>query len=318
MTATPAVDPIAMLRPRRAITGMSAILLPFTPSGEIDWPGFTAHCVRTAEAGLTPAVNMDTGFGNLLAPEQKIAVLSATRSALGRKPFVAGAFVGDNPGAPFDIDRYLREVAAVEEHGGTPVIFQSYGLTGLPDAELVAAYERIGRGCDAFIGFELGTMFAPFGKIYDLAVYGELMRLKACVGAKHSSLSREPEWQRLALRDEVRPDFKVFTGNDLAVDMVMYGSDYLLGLSTFAPDLFARRDAYWRAGDPRFYELNDVLQYLGFLTFRAPVPAYKHSAAMFLKLRGWIGCDATHPRGPTRPESDRDLLRDIAQRLGLL
>lgn len=314
----PAVDPIAMLRPRRKITGMSAILLPFTDTGEIDWPGFTAHCVRTADAGLTPAVNMDTGFGNLLAPEQKIAVLDATRSALGGKPFVAGAFVGDKLGATFDIERYKVEVSTVEKYGGTPVIFQCFGLTGLPDQELIAAYEKIGSECNSFIGFELGTMFAPFGRIYDLAVYGELMRLKKCVGAKHSSLKRELEWQRIALRDEVRPDFKVFTGNDLAVDMVMYGSDYLLGLSTFAPDLFAKRDAYWEAGDPRFYELNDALQYLGFLTFRDPVPAYKHSAAMFLKLRGWIGCDATHPRSPTRPESDRDLLRGIAQLLGLL
>ena len=121
-----------------------------------------------------------------------------------------------------------------------------------------------------------------------------------------------------ALRDAVRPDFKVYTGNDLGIDMVMYGSDYLLGLSTFAPDLFARRDSFWKVGDPRFHELNDVLQYLGFLAFRDPVPAYKHAAAMFLKLRGWIGCDATHPRSPTRPDSDRELLHDIARQLGIV
>src|SRR5204863_484024 len=93
------------------------------------------------------------------------------------------------------------------------------------------------------------------------------------------------------------------------------GSDYLLGLSTFAPDLFARRDAMWAAGDPAFYELNDALQYLGFLAFRAPVPAYKHSAAMFLRMRGMIDCDATHPRSPRRPESDRELLCDIGRLL---
>ncbi len=316
MTA-PAIDPLAMIRPRREITGISAILLPFTESGDIDWTGFAAHCVRTAEAGLTPAVNMDTGYGNLLAPEQKIAVLSATRAALGGKSFVAGAFVGDAPGARFDTEGYRREVGAIVRAGGTPVIVQSFGLTELPDAELIAAYETIGRECDSFIGFELGTMFAPFGKIYALETFRALIRLKKCVGAKHSSLRRELEWQRLAVRDAERPDFKVFTGNDLAIDMVMYGSDYLLGLSTFAPDLFAQRDAYWHAGDPRFYELNDVLQYLGFLAFRDPVPAYKHAAAMFLKLRGWIGCDATHPRSPSRPESDRELLRGIARQLGL-
>jgi dihydrodipicolinate synthase/N-acetylneuraminate lyase len=313
----PAIDPVAMIRPRRKITGVSAILLPFLPSGEIDWAGFAAHCIRTADAGLTPAVNMDTGFGNLLTPGEKIRALDATRAALGGRPFVAGAFVADSPGAKFDADAYRREVAAITARGGVPVVFQSFGLASLPGAEVVGGYEMIARDCDSFIGFELGTMFAAFGKIYDLGTFRELLRLKKCVGAKHSSLRREPEWQRLAVRDAERPDFKVYTGNDLAIDMVTYGSDYLLGLSTFAPDLFARRDAYWEAGDPRFYELNDVLQYLGFLAFREPVPAYKHSAAMFLKVRGWVGCDATHPHSPTRPGSDRELLGGILRRLGV-
>jgi dihydrodipicolinate synthase/N-acetylneuraminate lyase len=306
-----------MLRPCRPIAGMSAILLPFTEAGEIDWPGFDAHVSRTAAAGLVPALNMDTGFGNLLDEPTKRVVLDRTRSVLGGGKFVAGAFVGDNPGDRFAGDAYARAVADTVERGGTPVIFQSYGLTSQADAELIAAYEQIGRHCDGFIGFELGTMFAPFGKIYSLDAYRGLLGVKKCLGAKHSSLSRELEWQRVRLRDEVRPDFLVLTGNDLAIDMVMYGSDYLLGLSTFAPDLFAKRDSYWLAGDPRFYELNDVLQYLGFLAFRDPVPAYKHSAAMFLKLRGWIGCDKTHPRSPTRPESDRDILKGILRQLGV-
>ena len=317
MTFGTPVDPITMLRPRRKITGISAILLPFTETGDIDWPGFAAHCVRTAEAGLTPAVNMDTGFGAFLTPQQKIAVLNATRSALGGKSFVAGAFVANVPGAPFDIDQYRTVVGAVVDRGGTPVVVQSPGLTELPEAELPAAYEAIGRDCDAFIAFELGRMFAPFGKIYGLDTFAALLALKKCVGLKHSSLEREPEWQRLTIRDAVRPEFKLYTGNDLGIDMVMYGSDYLLGLSTFAPDLFARRDAYWLSGDPRFYELNDVLQYLGFLAFREPVPAYKHSAAVFLKLRGWIGCDATHPLSPVRSGSDRELLQGVIRKLGI-
>lgn len=310
-------DPIAMLRPRRPITGMSAILLPFTAAGDIDWPAFDAHVGRTAAAGLVPAVNMDTGFGNLISDETKRQALDRTRAVLGGGKFVAGAFVGDAPGARFDADAYARAMAPVVERGGTPVIFQSYGLTGQGDAELVAAYETLGRHCDGLIGFELGTMFAPFGKIYSLDAYRGLLGVKKVLGAKHSSLDRLQEWDRVKLRDAVRPDFLVLTGNDLAIDMVMTGSDYLLGLSTFAPDLFARRDRYWRDGDPRFYGLNDALQYLGFFAFRAPVPAYKHSAAMFLKLRGWVGCDHTHPRSATRPDSDRDVLKGIAELLGV-
>ena len=316
---TAPVDPLTLLRPRRKPVGMSAILLPFESGGGVDWPGFRAHLERTVAAGLTPAVNMDTGYVNLLDDATRRQVLARTREATAGRPFVAGAFVADRPGDRFDRDAYLRQIEPIAAHGGTPVIFQSYGLTEQPDDEIVSSYSELAGHCGrtGFIAFELGTMFAPFGKIYSLGVYRGLLGVRQCIGAKHSSLRRDLEWQRLALRDKVRPDFHVFTGNDLAIDMVMYGSDYLLGLSTFAPDYFARRDEMWEAGDPVFHELNDVLQYLGFLAFRAPVPAYKHSAAMFLNLRGWISWDATHPDSPRRPASDRAILVEIGRQLNL-
>ncbi len=310
--------PIDRIRAGRTITGMSAILLPFTADGDIDWDGFSAHVARTAQAGLTPAVNMDTGYVNLLDDVTREAVLQRTRAALGQGAFVAGAFIGDAPGAAWDLDAYRRQIDMIQRFGGTPVIFQSYGLVEQAPAAIVNSYAQLGQVCPQFIAFELGRMFAPFGKIYDLDTYRGILSIPQCMGAKHSSLSRVLEWQRLSLRDDLRPDFKVFTGNDLAIDMVMYGSDYLLGLSTFAPDLFARRDALWAASDSAFYELNDLLQYLGFFAFRAPVPAYKHSAAQFLKLRGWINSDVAHPNSPQRPASDVPVLREIAARLGVL
>ena len=55
------------IRYQRKITGMSAILLPLLSESEIDWKGFRDHVLRTANAGLIPAVNMDTGYGNLIA-----------------------------------------------------------------------------------------------------------------------------------------------------------------------------------------------------------------------------------------------------------
>ena len=107
----------------------------------------------------------------------------------------------------------------------------------------------------------------------------------------------------------MRPDFLVLTGNDLAIDQVIYGSDYLLGLSTFAPDAFAARDRAWAAGDElRFWALNDLLQYLGQLAFRRPVPGYRHDAAMFLRsARPDRRVDATPPPARRRgvPQSDR-------------
>ncbi|HET6568615.1 MAG TPA: dihydrodipicolinate synthase family protein [Rhodothermales bacterium] len=310
--------PWNLIRLRRKITGMSAILLPFTDAGRVDWAGFESHVARTAESGLVPAVNMDTGYVNLLDDATRREVLARTKAVLGGASFVAGAFVQDLPGARWRPDRYVQQVERIQKHGGTPILFQSFGLVEQDAGEIVAAYAEVGRHCSAFIAFELGKMFAPFGRIYDIDTIAGLMEIPQCIGIKHSSLSRELEWERLILRNERRPDFKIFTGNDLAIDMVMYGSDYLLGLSTFAPDLFARRDALWESGDPAFYERNDLLQYLGQFAFRAPVPAYKHSAAQFLKLRGWLGSDVPHPAATRRPDSDLDVLREIAERLGVL
>jgi len=304
-----------MIRPRRRITGMSAVLLPFSSPGVVDWQSFELHVERTLGAGLIPAVNMDTGYINLLDDATRAEVLKRTQSIVSGSMYVAGAFVADSEGDAFDLSAYCARMEEIERCGGTPVIFQSYGLTRQSDADIVSSYQKISEHCDRFVGFELGQMFLPFGKVYSTDVYSELMKIDRCMGAKHSSLNRELEWQRLKLRDANRPEFLVLTGNDLAIDMVMYGSDYLLGLSSFAPDLFGRRDQMWAEGNPDFHQLNDVLQYLGFFAFRDPVPAYKHTAAMFLHLRGHAPTNLTHPDSPQRPVSDIPILQGIVRQL---
>ncbi|HYD10179.1 MAG TPA: dihydrodipicolinate synthase family protein [Acidimicrobiales bacterium] len=304
---------IPPVRVGRPITGMSAILLPFTADGDVDWPAFVAHVSRTRDAGLTPAVNMDTGYVQLLDDGTKTKVLDI--AADGGSSFVAGAFVPDADGAAFDLEAYVRAADAIASRGGTPVVFPSWGLNRLDDGGWVGALAAIGERVDRFIGFELGEMFVPYGRIPSLDAYRGLLAIRSCVGAKHSSLSRPLEWERLALRDEVRPDFLVLTGNDLAIDMVMWGSDYLLGLSTMAPEEFALRDRLWAAEDPAFFELNDLLQHLGQVAFRRPVPAYRHDAAMFFQLRGWASSDVTPPGVPRRGDGERELLADVWERL---
>jgi dihydrodipicolinate synthase/N-acetylneuraminate lyase len=302
----------------RPIEGISALLLPYRSGGNVDWAAYQDALERTTGAGIQPAVNMDTGYVHLLTPDERAQVLAVTSETLGPRPFVAGAFVEGRTGTgrPDDlIALYCQEGEQIRAHGGTPILFQCSALTSLPDREIVGVYRAVAERVGPILGFELGTMFAPFGQIYTLDLFAELLQIPGLIGLKHSSLDRQLEWQRLAVRDRVRPDFKVYTGNDLAIDMVIYGSDYLLGLSAFAPEAFALRDRLWAAGDPRFFELNDVLQYLGAFAFRAPVPAYKHSAAQFLYLRGRVPEPVTHPRSPERPASDLAILEEISRRL---
>jgi dihydrodipicolinate synthase/N-acetylneuraminate lyase len=308
-------DLIARLRPNREIVGMSAILLPFRPDGGVDWGGFEAHVARTLDAGLVPAVNMDTGYVQLIDDATRTEVLGRASKLCAGGRFVAGAFVADEAGDPLDREAHEATMSAVAEAGGTPIVFPSWGLHGLDDDAWVDAHAALGEGVGDFLAFELGPMFVPNGRILSLDAYRRLLSVPQCVGAKHSSLSRRLEWDRLAVRDTDRPDFQVLTGNDLAIDLVMWGSDYLLGLSTFAPDAFALRDRMWRDGDPDVHQLNDLLQELGAFTFRSPVPGYRHDAAMFLQLRGWLDHDGVPPGATARPESDRGVLDDLAARI---
>jgi len=304
----------ARLRPR-AVDGISAVLLPYRDDGRIDWTAFEQHLSRTRAAGLDVAVNMDTGFVDLLTPHERTAVLDVTRRVLGASvPFYAGAF----PSASGDLRSYHAALAAITAQGGIPVIIQSRAMHGLAAKEKTAVYSRICAPLERALAFELGPAFAAHGEIWDDDTIERIMMIPQIVGLKHSSLDRVTELRRLALRDAARPEFRIYTGNDLAIDMVLYGSDYLLGLSTFSPECFARRDRALADGKVEFLALNDALQHLGNVGFRAPVPAYKHAAAQFLHLVGARDSDAVHPSAPRRPGSERVLLLDCACRLGLI
>ena len=300
-----------MRRPGRKIQGISAVLLPYEKNGRMDEAGFLRHLQRTLDAGLRPAVNMDTGYGDLLTPGEKRQVLDWTEQVtVGRDGFIAGAL----PQEKTTIS-YARECEAIRKRGGVPIIFPSEYTAQLDDEGLRRFFYEIAQAAECFMAFELGSMFNPNGRMFSVPVLQNLLETPQCVGLKHSSLNRQTEIQRIQLRDRLRPDFSIFSGNDLAADMVEYGSDYLLGLSTLAPELFATRDRAWEEGKAEYFELRDMIQYLGWVTFRDPVPAYKHSAAIFLKLTGGLKSDEPHPRAPRRESWDRQLLADAARRM---
>lgn len=298
----------------RTIRGASAVLLPMADSTTPDWDGLAAHLLRTIGAGLIPAVNMDTGFGPYLDDDDRARVLQLTASLTDE--FIAGVHLDDSPGDPLDIDGMARRTARAATAGALPILFPSFGAAGADDDELVELHRRVGAEVDRYLGFELGPMFHPAGILFSDEVFEAVLGVESMVGLKHSSLRRETEWRRIRSRDRLRPGFALMTGNDLAIDLVVHGIDYLLGLSTFDPEAFAARDAAWAEGDiARFWELNDLLQYLGMFAFRDPVPAYRHDAAMYLHHRGLLASASTHTRSPQRDGSDLAVLADISERL---
>lgn len=300
---------------QRKITGYAACLFPFNQDGSIAKDSFQAAVARTTDAGLGCAVNMDTGYANYLEPSERTLFLELTKETIaGRRDFIAGAFVEGLQGDLVSL--YRTQMDEIVAHGGTPILFQTTRFHEWKPAEIIDLYSKICEGYESVVGFELGSMFAPNGMIFDEETIRGLIQIPALKGIKHSSLDRSIELRRLEIRDEIRPEFKIFTGNDLAIDMTEYGSDYLLGLAAFCPELFALRDKYWEENDERYAALTDAIQYLGNISFRDPVPAYKHSCAIFQNLIGRCPSPLTHPKSAKRPDWEAEILADCVARLG--
>ena len=304
------------VKPGRTVYGIAAALLPFELDGRIAVDAFQQHLKATHRAGLTNAVNMDTGYVNYLSSAEKQRVLGWARDSLGPgTPFVAGAYIEGGDGSV--AASYRREMDRIAEVGATPILFPTERMRGLSGRDKASVFREACRGFPEVLAFELSPVFAPNGEIFDQDTFRALMDIPELKGMKHSSLDRLLELERLEVRNTSRPEFRIYTGNDLGIDMIEYGSDYLLGLATFVPEKFAERDRLWRDGDPQYYALSDALQHLGNVAFRAPVPAYKHSASVFLHRGGRIPSPRTHPQNALRPDWEAAVMEGCAVRLGL-
>jgi dihydrodipicolinate synthase/N-acetylneuraminate lyase len=110
---------IQRLRIRRNVQGIAAALLPYEPDGSVAVEAFQQHLIATQRAGLTNAVNMDTGYVNYLTDAEKHDVLRWTRDALGKdSPFIAGAYIEDRAGDVVSL--YRQQIDSIVSFGGIP------------------------------------------------------------------------------------------------------------------------------------------------------------------------------------------------------
>src|SRR4051812_5471356 len=107
--------------PKRKILGMSAVLLPMRDEPHLAWAGFESNLIRTCDCGLIPAVNMDTGYANLIDESTRTAVLDRTMDICAGEQFVAGVFAPSAPNQDFDFDVYASGLDAITLRGGLPI-----------------------------------------------------------------------------------------------------------------------------------------------------------------------------------------------------
>jgi hypothetical protein len=304
------------LTPSRRIDGSAALPVWLGPSGRLDLPGLADRLQATFAAGLTPAVNLFGGSVERLGPDQQTDVLATAAGVARGRRFIAGTRPTDDA-APLAV-RYGRAIDAVVRQGGTPLLLPIAELTALDGDGLAHLWRRATSGHRGVLVIEMSGAFAAPAPLYAAAVIPRLLDIDSLGGLVHASLDREAEWGRVEARDVARPDFRIYSGHERALDMVVYGSDYLLGTAGCAPEAFAARDRAWRDGRPVGYELNDALQALGSLLYRPPVGGARHGAVQWLQARGVVGLVAPVPGVQRRPDSDLALYRDLAERLDSL
>ena len=304
------------LTPSRTIDGCAAQPVWLGPSGRIDLPGLATRLQATFAAGLTPAVNLFGGAVDRLTPDQRTDILSTAAGVARGRRFIAGTRPTEDT-SPLAI-RYGRAIDAVVRQGGTPLLLPIRELAALDGDGLAHLWRQATAGHRGVLVIEMADAFGSPAPIHAPGVITRLLDVASLGGLVHASLDRGAEWARVEARDAARPDFRIYSGHERAPDMVGYGSDYLLATAGCAPEAFAARDRAWRAGDPLGFELNDVLQALGALLYRAPLGGARHGALQWLHVRGEIADARPVPGLDRRPDSDLALLRDIGDRLDSL
>ena len=183
---------IKRLRPGRKVHGIAAALLPFETDGRIAVEAFQRHLLATHETGLTNAVNMDTGYVNYLSVDERSQVLQWTSEALGPgTAFIAGAYIEGLDGDVVPL--YRQQMDRIVSCGGLPIIFQTARLHGKSSREKIDVYRSVCKGYSETLAFELSSMFAPNGEIFDEATLRGLIEIQELKGLKHSSLDRLSE-----------------------------------------------------------------------------------------------------------------------------
>jgi hypothetical protein len=304
------------LTPDRSIHGAAALPVWAGPSGRLDLAGLAARLEATFAAGLTPAVNLFAGSVDLLGLDDRIDVLSTAAGVARGRRFIAGTWPPDDA-APLAV-RYGRAADGVARQGGTPLLLPIPELETLDGDALAHLWRQATAGHRGVLALEIAPAFGLPGTIHAPEVLPRLLDVPSLGGLVHASLDRGTEWARIEARDVGRPDFRIYSGHERALDMVAYGSDYLLGTAGCAPEAFAARDRAWRAGEPLAFELNDVLQHLGTLIHRDPLPGARHAAVQWLHARGLVRDAAPWAGAERRPDSDAALYRTIAARLDAL
>jgi 4-hydroxy-tetrahydrodipicolinate synthase len=294
---------------------IAATVLPQTEDHAIDYDALGNYLDWLVAQGVSGlAVNVDTGEGPHLSPDESIAVIrAAARTVGGRVPVIAGL----GPGSTESRVAFARDLKAAG--ADALLVFPPSAFRGapLPPELPVDYYSRIGEGADVpLVLFQLQDALG--GVEYPIEVLVAISALPHVVAIKEATFSREKFAATVSALANL--DVTVLTGNDNFIheSFVLGAEGALIGFGTLAVREQVEMYDAWVAGDrDRAAELGARVQRLADVVFAPPIRNYRARLKEALAMTGVIPSPAIRPPLMRIPEAEREMLREALAEFGL-
>jgi len=295
-----------------------AIVTPMTIEGELDIPTLRRYAGWLADQGpVALAVNVDTGEGPHLTPDEKRQTLETVAEAVAGKCKVVGGVAG-----PSTAQGVANARAAQSAGADALLIFPISAFLGHPlNPEVPYRYHAaIAESVDLpLILFQLQPALG--GVLYTTEILHKLITISSVAAIKEASFDAMRFLQVKAALESASRKITFLTGNDNFIyeSFVLGAEGALLGFSTLGTREQVNMLAAIQRGDiAEARELGSRLQPLADIIFAPPVTDYRARTKEALKMLGVL--ENTTVRPPLLPisDSERETIRGALQTAGLL
>ena len=307
-----------VLKPEMFEGLIPATVLPMDENYKVDEDELRRYIDWISGFGISGvAVNVDTGEGPHLYPEEQVRVVEVYREELkGRIPIVAGLSTRFT-------DAAVRMARRLEEAGADALLmFPIPAYAGEPlDPEIPYRYHK--AVSDAveipLIVFQLQRALG--GVEYSASALKRLFEIEGVAAIKEASFDARKFLETVKIVRSIGRRVYVLTGNDnFILESFILGADgALLGFGTIATDLQVEMIERAKRGDYEgAFKIAEVVQPLADAIFAPPVRNYRARLKEALVMLGVL--KKAYVRPPLTPisEAERKLVRKALEKAGLL
>lgn len=300
---------------------IAAVIVPMRSDFSIDFPALEKYLEWVVAQGPTGiAVNVDTGEGPYLTPDERSEVIRVTRRAAGDRCLVVAGIGG--PSTPFAM---TNARAARDAGADALLVFPVAAFINDPlEPHIMVDYHKAIADAAGLplILFQLGPIFG--GLIYPREALAATLELPEVIGLKDASFDSQ---HFIATRDIIRRaghPVTLLTGNDNFVleSWLLGAQGALLGYgATAVRGLVEMLDAVKRKDFDGAVALQKSVQ--GFCDdyiYSWPIGDYRARSKVALVHMGLLTPEQTFVRPPYLSlwDKDKDLARQMVEQYGLL